>query len=761
MGIILPRILRNWGLVVLLHILFSPRSGIAVIIPCESDTEYVAVLCDKINYGSSGTYTIAVDSNNNFVIAGLTYDNKLFVAKYTESCSLLYQIPEFSEYNILSISDLIKLNILSIPMQNFLNARLGKEEELLKVTVDSGDTVYIVGSVIDTAQLLIKAVIWKIWPDFSHIENVEVSFPFWPLTMGTGIFVDSNYIWISGVALSLPNRVEGFVAKLDKVNFQVECWEHHGGGILHPSCYSDLCAGSDGYIYATGFWCENSQCDSILMTIVKYRPSDCAKIADIYPFEQILSNSIKSRDGSLFIVGETGVHGFVAKIANDLSPVWSIVDDSSIVLDELGFWGNDNLAVTGEVENQHFYVLLVNSVTGEITKRILDSEGNAASKGIAVDKENNLVITGIKGDNSRTLKLLLILGGEICTDLGLEIQGNNYIEYTTDIFDAEGIRRQEPPTSQPIWYICKMKHVQPPVVWWLDLIVCYDPTICDTLYTIYPGSGNIMCGIAYDSRDSSFWCTSLNAPYLFHIDRVGNLIDSFYVGFTPITGLAFDRDNYHLWGIVRGNPDMFLEFDVSCGIPVLLQGPFPVPWLGDSPPYAAAGLDYDERENQLVAINCSTRTVECFCDLCPSYTDWNKLGDSGVSPTGACIVIDEYKPYAAFWGFYEDTALFVIGRDTLNGTFPLYKYRSPCNFTCSHPCGDANEDGEVDYTDLIFFANYLFAGGPPPCDMWLLDLNKCSGTVDYVDLIYLARYIYENGPAPHCCDINKAKHAKR
>jgi len=52
-----------------------------------------------------------------------------------------------------------------------------------------------------------------------------------------------------------------------------------------------------------------------------------------------------------------------------------------------------------------------------------------------------------------------------------------------------------------------------------------------------------------------------------------------------------------------------------------------------------------------------------------------------------------------------------------------------------------NGDGQVDYTDLIYLANFLFAGGPPPQPMASGDLNG-DGEVTYTDLVMLANEIY-------------------
>lgn len=64
--------------------------------------------------------------------------------------------------------------------------------------------------------------------------------------------------------------------------------------------------------------------------------------------------------------------------------------------------------------------------------------------------------------------------------------------------------------------------------------------------------------------------------------------------------------------------------------------------------------------------------------------------------------------------------------------------------------GDANGDGYVDTNDLIYLANYLFAGGPAPDPYLAGDVNG-DCTVNSTDLTYLANYLYAGGPAPIPC----------
>ena len=64
--------------------------------------------------------------------------------------------------------------------------------------------------------------------------------------------------------------------------------------------------------------------------------------------------------------------------------------------------------------------------------------------------------------------------------------------------------------------------------------------------------------------------------------------------------------------------------------------------------------------------------------------------------------------------------------------------------------GDANSDGLIDASDVIYLINYLFLGTSPPDPMAAADAN-CDGTVDAGDLIIVINYIFL-GTSPPSCD---------
>jgi hypothetical protein len=68
---------------------------------------------------------------------------------------------------------------------------------------------------------------------------------------------------------------------------------------------------------------------------------------------------------------------------------------------------------------------------------------------------------------------------------------------------------------------------------------------------------------------------------------------------------------------------------------------------------------------------------------------------------------------------------------------------------CPSDTGDANGDGKVTVSDVVYLINYLFKGGPAPIGMYTGDAN-CDGKVTVSDVVYLINYLFKGGPPPGC-----------
>ncbi|MFQ6002212.1 MAG: dockerin type I domain-containing protein [Candidatus Zixiibacteriota bacterium] len=63
--------------------------------------------------------------------------------------------------------------------------------------------------------------------------------------------------------------------------------------------------------------------------------------------------------------------------------------------------------------------------------------------------------------------------------------------------------------------------------------------------------------------------------------------------------------------------------------------------------------------------------------------------------------------------------------------------------------GDANDDGNIDVSDVVYLINYLFVGGPEPSPFQAGDANS-DEVVDIADVVYLINYLFLDGPPPDC-----------
>ena len=64
-------------------------------------------------------------------------------------------------------------------------------------------------------------------------------------------------------------------------------------------------------------------------------------------------------------------------------------------------------------------------------------------------------------------------------------------------------------------------------------------------------------------------------------------------------------------------------------------------------------------------------------------------------------------------------------------------------------CGDVNEDGVVDQTDVIDINSYIMGGFVPIFNLWAADVN-CDGTINILDITMLNSFISSTGSL-NCC----------
>jgi len=95
----------------------------------------------------------------------------------------------------------------------------------------------------------------------------------------------------------------------------------------------------------------------------------------------------------------------------------------------------------------------------------------------------------------------------------------------------------------------------------------------------------------------------------------------------------------------------------------------------------------------------------------------------------------------------SDSAVFVLDKDDM-----IAEMNEHPDIACVNPisCGDLNNSGDVNVSDLIVLVNYVFKSGSPPFPSWIADLNGLGDGVTTADIIYLVNYIFRGGNPPLC-----------
>jgi len=137
-------------------------------------------------------------------------------------------------------------------------------------------------------------------------------------------------------------------------------------------------------------------------------------------------------------------------------------------------------------------------------------------------------------------------------------------------------------------------------------------------------------------------------------------------------------------------------------------------------------------------------------------SDLNQSGlagkEKGSSATNYILVTDILDSFG--WQKYNggcDLSIFAGGQSSAIGSgnstnFNLYAgFIYPIVVTC----GDANGDGKLSVSDVVYLINYLFKGGPAPIP-WEAGEANCDGKISVSDVVYLINYLFKGGPPPIC-----------
>jgi outer membrane protein assembly factor BamB len=95
----------------------------------------------------------------------------------------------------------------------------------------------------------------------------------------------------------------------------------------------------------------------------------------------------------------------------------------------------------------------------------------------------------------------------------------------------------------------------------------------------------------------------------------------------------------------------------------------------------------------------------------------------------------------------DSNNVYVTGESAGGG--PAYDYATIKYVQADALRGDANGDGVINSTDVVYLINYLFIGGPAP-EPWQAGDANCDGAINSSDAVYLINYLFIGGPPPGC-----------
>lgn len=162
--------------------------------------------------------------------------------------------------------------------------------------------------------------------------------------------------------------------------------------------------------------------------------------------------------------------------------------------------------------------------------------------------------------------------------------------------------------------------------------------------------------------------------------------------------------------------------------------------------WVAAVFDLSAFEGQLVIFRLAYVTDAYVLEDGVWVDDFENVDNFGIQTVLGSSLVDTFFTFSSHasgdW-WYRVSATDAEGQES------MYSALVKTSVTQTWVLADLTDDGEVDLSDLIYFVNYLFQGGPGPTYPEAADVN-CDDAVDLSDLIFLVNYLFSGGPTPSC-----------
>jgi len=175
----------------------------------------------------------------------------------------------------------------------------------------------------------------------------------------------------------------------------------------------------------------------------------------------------------------------------------------------------------------------------------------------------------------------------------------------------------------------------------------------------------------------------------------------------------------------------------------------PAPVKGEKENKASSGFKPEEKSRGL-----KTSVIQKTSGINPDAAKSGKgsVQEKNLTPASFKLVTDAIDGFGGQrYNGGCDLSIFAGGQSSAIGPGTSTNFNLYAGFV--YPivvkCGDANADGKITVSDVVYLVNYLFKGGPIPKPYEAGEAN-CDGKVTISDVVYLVNYLFKGGPVPIC-----------
>ena len=160
-----------------------------------------------------------------------------------------------------------------------------------------------------------------------------------------------------------------------------------------------------------------------------------------------------------------------------------------------------------------------------------------------------------------------------------------------------------------------------------------------------------------------------------------------------------------------------------------------------------------------IAIICDSLSAPIITDNLISFADFGIVSKNGANPQ---IHYNNISHNILFGVSNEDSSITIdagynwwgdksgpydsLGNPQGKGDTVSFwvDYAPWLGFPNPYLCGDVSNDGGITLADVIWLANYILKGGPPPVTAYSADVD-CDESISLADVVFLANYVLKGG----------------